>query len=809
MEIYKPGRVPAATFEAAFGKVQVNFVNYVYKPGTARAQDADIDVRKRDIALFSRKVKNAVLEDVRQRKATRDRGRVSASVLPAAFAAVSEYIGRGTRDPATLTYVSVADEAKLAGRHDEKRARTVRRPEEAPASYKLKKSKRQHDGILAWIDPEAQQRFETDPDAVRTRARSMLVVGKAANGMPFMMHVFYNATIRVSLGAGTTASLADIAGPFRKKADETATRLVDWILTLAGKERDASVPIRAVAVSTQGQLKSPYWFGAVSARSDPETWKKRFGLASALRKKLATTMYGAAAVGRIETLALPHMQSDAEKQKLRTRLMEDYEYDDKNLPYDVSKLRGVDAEKISMTAEFDRRERRRKELIKALMNAEKNAYQYLKQRAQESSRNITFDHLKTTSNAVETLESGLLRTIDRWRFDFRLLALPTRVFDFARYSFSKEGFLVLTDASFKPEAPDEFVKDVQMSVFAETDRTEAPATNLDAMFALAQRLRQPKRLVFQKIEMAFNDQGGVIMRFHGDDREHVERIDKNAKNTGLSVQDLLDVEATVPFWWTTGTFLVTSGGKDPWRSVSICWEILSLLFTRSGPAPLGSILDLGKSAEWTQRNATDPGPKRRAGRTGGTTCKPPHRVPASDGACSSHPETGEERYAKPTAQGDLCCFVKPKKLSKEATVKAYQEQKLPIPKAVLELLGMNAQPVEEAGEAAGLPPLSFDEEGRVKVGKRLATRVPVGKLEAIARAYGVPTAYGKTPLSRQQIATLMSRKMVAEAGGLPASKNAKFYAGLYEQLALPPGEQNFGKAWSNARNATKSPFVRS
>lgn len=826
VQIYKPGTVPANVTDSVFGSIRVNFVNFLYKPGQSRDELPSLDVTLRNIRPLPAKQRKTILASAKEQKTKRNQERVDGSFLPAVF---EELRNKSSDGDIRVTYASVVDDAKLAGRHDAAKTKTIRTAEESSVFYKMKIEKRKHDGFLGWIDHEANKSFMTDADTIKRKARSMLVTGRVSQ-LPFMMHVWYNGTIRVSLGEGKDVTLAQLSGTFKEATERAAQKLVAWVVSMAARPLDGAVPIKTVAVSTQSQLRSPYWFGPVGTRGDADMWRKRLDLGKLLTRKLFHTRYGSGPVGSIETLTLPRTDSNVTMQKLRKKLRESYAYDDPNLPYDPSKLQGINEEKratlpLSMAGEFDRREARMKELIKALSNSERDVYEYLRRRTKTSVQNAAYNHLKSTGNAVEPVESKLLREIDRWKFNIRLLALPKKVFDFARYEYSAEGNLVMHDVSFKPDADGRLVQEVHANIFGETEqvaRTENPPTdptNFNAMMDYARSLRPnaaKKRLAFNRVELSFKPDGYTVLSFTGPDQmkanepapPYVTTISPKDAATGLSVTSLTDVEATIPFWWTTGTLVTTGGGKDPWKNVAVSWEVLAAVFARKGPRNYPPVLALGKPMPAPAPVAA----KQRAGRKQGTTCKPQERVPGADGTCTG------DRFAMPNDHGDLCCFAKPKNMTSEKirdVIAAYQKHALKIPPAVLTMLGLANQPAPQnapQGSQRSEAKLSFDDKGRVKIDKRLAIRTPVAEVESVAKAYGIPVSYGGKPLSREDIASLMARKMLANSQALPESRSNAFLNGLYSHLRMNRGNLNFKKAYESALadvGKGKHPFVQS
>lgn len=789
---FKAGQtVSARTIDDTFGKVQVNFVNAVYQVSTKKKDPSRIDAKTRK--QMSRQLREELEAEDRKRAKKGD-----SKTVAVLFQKLTDSLSGGQKTFAQdgvdiqVSYTSVADDVKLAGRHDAA-ADMIFHAEEPSALFKMRETKRKH-SVLAWVDTNKGQKSMGNASVIRSKARSMLVLGKASR-FGFMVHAFDNGNIRVSLGIPEELYVMQISS-LKTEVGKALNAVVAWML---GKKSEEVAPkVKVVAVSTLGQLQHPYSLGDVGSRQDEDAWKRRSLLEGQLTQKLQYTKFGMARVGSLKTTPTPHAQGQGELERIRAKLLKSTRYDDPVLPYDIDRLalNAINKPTVPrpMVAEFDRRQKRHAKLMQ--MISEADAYKGLLERKQESKSNITYKHLAKTQDKLEPIESTLLRSMDRWKIDLALYRLPVQFFDIASYEFIAEGGVRMKGVSFRPDAPKDLVREVEMTVFAETSVPEErpPANNMNALFAMANRARQqiaPKpRLVFDEVVATVNHRNkSLTLVFKKDERSYSQSF---SGNDDISLKKLLDMEISVPFWWTTGKMMVTAGGKDPWGDVSKTWEVLALIFTRTGPNNAKPLIDLSKRAQWEKPKPE----KMRAGRKEGTTCKPPHRVPEPEsGSCSKDPETGEERYAKPNKQGDLCCFVKPKKLNKEAIIRAYQEHGATMPPSVLLLLDLNRQPVMTRSVRKAESKIDIDDTGRTSIDGRLAIRTPVDKLVGVAAAAGVPTTLQdarRTPLSRQQIATLMARKIVAEQG-IPENRPATFYQGLHQQLFGTEGPKNFNR----------------
>lgn len=780
---FKPGQgvVPAKLIDDTFGDVKVNFVNAVYQVSPKKPARKVIGARmKKQLSASARKEIEATEEGVK-----------GSEYVAALYQVLAESRSNSFRQDGrdiVVTYASVADNVKLAGRHDSAPDTTVFRAEEPASIFKMKLTKRQH-GLLAWIDPETGQSFMSDHNTLRKKARSMLVLGKTGD-MSFMMHAFDNGNVRASVGFqnGNYLPVRAIAG-LRQRVEETIYALIAWLTK--NNSKAVAPKTRTVAVSTVGQLKHPYFFGQVGGRDDANAWKKRSDLELSLRQKLRHTKFGMAVVGRLKTVPVAHLENQQKLNRIREKLRESSLYNDPDVPYNTDRLDLEEEDrptKRALVAEFNRRMRRKKSLMEGIST--QDAYRYLQQRREESKKNVTFKHLERTQEKAEPLESKLLRGIDRWKIDLAMYRLPTQFFNIDSYEYMANGSVKFKGVSFKPTAPSEIVRDVELNIFGESSQQEQSGAqnDLNALFAYANLARkqdpsQAKKLMFDSVTMDINHDRRIIRTvFKGNGSTYEKSF---GDGDAISLKALTEMKVSVPFWWTTGKFLVTTSGGDPWADCMNTWEVLTLLLTRKGPQSMPPIIRMNAQVDWTP--VAMKREKQRAGRKDGTTCKPVHRVPLESGECSVDPKSGKERFPKPNKQGDMCCFEKSAELSdkeKKEIIEAYSRNPSAImPPSVLLMLDINKQPEPtNRSESDGI--ITIDDTGRVSIDGRLLIRTPIDKVKRASIKFGVPTEQNdarKTPLSRQQIATLIAKKLVTEQG-IPEGKPASYYSGLYRQL---------------------------
>lgn len=267
----------------------------------------------------------------------------------------------------------------------------------------------------------------------------------------------------------------------------------------------------------------------------------------------------------------------------------------------------------------------------------------------------------------------------------------------------------------------------------------------------------------------------------------------------------------VTFWWSTGKLAMHASSDispDPWKALKTSWTLLDTLFRRPGPGNLPPIVDEDRSyvdrskprKRGHERYAL---PKERPGRTKGTTCKPSSRIPNPVDPYDYDIDCRDGGIVMPDKQGFPCCFKRPAEVTQayvKKVSKAYQKFKVPMPKRVMDFLGLTAFDPNggDDTDADADVELDFDKKGRIRINKRLASRHHIKTVEQAATKFGLPTSAGKSKVSLPKMSQYLAwHAMVTQ--GIPGDMPAEFYEGLRGEL---PEELRPSEATREALQAT-------
>jgi hypothetical protein len=268
----------------------------------------------------------------------------------------------------------------------------------------------------------------------------------------------------------------------------------------------------------------------------------------------------------------------------------------------------------------------------------------------------------------------------------------------------------------------------------------------------------------------------------------------------------------VTYWWKSRKFSImtsdnTSERSDAKADMITVLKLMSHVIGRDGPGGLAPIVLVDQFVPDPDQSSTASSRKRghqrksavkeRPGKKQGTTCKPKERVPNPadtmdfETPCAPDPDSGNPRVVMPTKEGYPCCFEKPTRLGdagwKKRILGSYVKYAQKIPEALLAFLGLTAQPKMNPGTQEYT--FDFDKIGRIRINGKLAERLPVSTLVSAAKALKLPTVREgprRDPIPSSELRVDISRAAFKEdyADIISSENDQEFFVGLARQLGM-------------------------